>query len=210
MRLLAAISETLLAWGPTGVFLLAAVDSAGVPIPVGVDLLVLAVAFQDLKAGLLGAALATLGSSLGCLFLFQLGRKGGEAYLDRKLKGKERAARFRAWYERYGLLTVFVPVLVPAPLPTKIFVLLAGVMQARRPAFLATVLAGRALRYSGLAWLGARLGESSTGFLRDHGWLMAAGALALFALLALALRLAERRRRRATITGAGHASHESS
>ncbi len=172
-------------------FLLAAVDSGGIPLPVGVDLLVVALALEDAGAGLLGAALATAGSTLGCLFLYQVGRKGGEVYLDRKVR---RAGRFRAWYHRYGLLTVLVPVLVPAPLPTKIFVLLAGAMNASRAGFLGVVAAGRAMRYGGLAWLGGELGEASSGFLRDHGWWMVAGALALFALMAGALRLVERRR----------------
>lgn len=197
-------------WGPAGVFLLAAVDSAGVPIPVGVDLLVLAVAFESLPAGLMSAALATVGSALGCLFLFQLGRKGGEAYLDRRLERRGGIGRFRAWYQRYGLLTVFVPVLTPAPLPTKIFVLLAGAMNASRARFLMAVVVGRAIRYGGLAWLGASLGTASAEVLRDHGWLLAAAALSLFALLALILRLAERRRGQATIPSASHVSRESS
>ncbi|MGC8793507.1 MAG: YqaA family protein [Bryobacteraceae bacterium] len=195
MRVFATVAETLVAWGPPGVFLLATVDSAGIPIPVGVDLLVAAVAFGDLSAGLLGAGLATLGSALGCLFLFQLGRKGGEAYLDRKLRGRAEAERFRQWYERYGLLTVFVPVLAPAPLPTKVFVLLAGAMNAPRLGFLGTVVAGRAVRYGGLAWLGAELGTASAQVLHDHGWLLATGALALFAALAGATKLSGQRRR---------------
>lgn len=187
--------------------LLAAVDSAGVPIPVGVDLLLLALALRDARAGFAGAALATVGSALGCLFLYRVGRKGGEAYLDRKI---ERAAHFRSWYERYGLLTVFVPVLVPAPLPTKIFVLLAGAMNASRLRFLAVVTGGRALRYGGLVLLGVHLGAAASELLRRRGWLMAAAALALFALLALAVRLAGCRRWRAKIAGASHAEGESS
>jgi membrane protein YqaA with SNARE-associated domain len=205
LRFLESVSEALIAWGPPGVLLLAALDSGGIPMPVGVDLLIVAVAFRDLASGLLAGALATLGSALGCLFLFRLGRKGGEAYVDRKLKGHAGAARFRRWYERYGLLTVFVPVLTPAPLPTKIFVLLAGAMNAPRWSFLATVVAGRSIRYVGLAWLGGTLGSSPSQFLRDHGWLMAAGAVVLFAILALLIKLLGGRRAEATITSANDA-----
>lgn len=202
MRVFTIVADILVAWGPPGVFLLAALDSGGIPIPVGVDLLVLTVGLESFAMGSLAAALAVLGSTLGCLFLFQLGRKGGEAYVDRKLRAQGRAARFRRWYGRYGLLTVFVPVLVPAPLPTKIFVLLAGALNARRLPFLAAVIGGRSLRYFGLAWLGANLGSSPSEFLRDHGLLMVALAVGLFAALALVLKLLERRVTAVTITGA--------
>jgi len=185
---------------------MAALDSGGIPMPVGVDLLILAIAFRNLPSGLLAGALATLGSALGCWFLFRLGRKGGEAYVDRKLQGHAGAARFRRWYERYGLLTVFVPVLTPAPLPTKIFVLLAGAMNAPSWSFLATVVAGRTIRYLGLAWLGGTLGSSPSQFLREHGGLMVAAAAALFAILALLIKLLGRRRAEVTITSASDGS----
>lgn len=194
-----------MSWGPLGVFLLAALDSAGIPIPMGVDALVAAVAARDGRAGWLSAGLAVLGSALGCLFLYQLGRKGGEAYVERKARGGARATRFRRWFDRYGLLTVFIPALIPAPLPTKVFVLLAGAMKVSRPGFLAVVLAARIPRYFGLAWLGSRLGADPAGFLRDHGGMLAAAAVALFLVLAAVVRFVARRRERATMTGASDA-----
>lgn len=169
--------------------LLAALDSGGIPIPVGVDALLVVVAARSTPAGFLSAALATAGSLAGCLFLFHLGRKGGEAYVDRRVHGHSRAARFHRWYERYGLLTVFVPALTPAPLPTKVFILLAGAMNAPRSAFVVVVTSARALRYFTLAWLGSKLGAAPSQLLRDHGWTLAAAALGLFLLLALILRL---------------------
>lgn len=161
-----------------------------------------AVSATSPQAGLLCAALATLGSGLGCLLLFQLGRKGGEAYVDRRMHDGSRLVRFRRWFERYGLLTVFVPVLIPAPLPTKIFILLAGAMNTGRVAFLLVVLAGRLLRYLGLAWLGWELGANFAGLLREHGKMLVAGALALFLLLYLLARFWAAQRERATITNA--------
>ncbi len=206
MRILAQVAAALLTWGPPGVFLLAALDSGGVPIPVGVDALVVAVAARDARAGWLSAGLAVLGSTLGCLFLYQLGRKGGHSYVDRKVRGKPRAARFRRWFHRYGLLTVFIPALVPAPLPTKIFVLLAGAMGVSRGGFLLTVLGARIPRYLGMAWLGSRLGRGAAGFLRDHGGILAAGAVALFLVLLALVKLTSRSRARSTMGGAEDAS----
>ncbi len=206
MRIFESVAATLLTWGPAGVFLLAALDSGGVPIPVGVDALVAAVAARDAQVGVFSAGLAVLGSALGCLFLYQLGRKGGQAYVDRKARGHTRAARFRHWFHQYGLLTVFIPALIPAPLPTKVFVLLAGAMGVRRTAFLLTVLAARIPRYFGMAWLGSRLGRGPTEFFRDHGWVLAGGAVALFFALAALVKLTSRLRARSTITDSDDAS----
>ncbi len=200
--LFSGVAGTLVSWGPPGVFLLALLDSGGIPIPVGVDALIVAVAARSARAGLLCAALAAAGSALGCLFLFHLGRKGGEAYVDRKARGRSGAARFGRWFRRYGLLTVFVPALVPAPLPTKVFVLLAGAMKAPRTAFLVVVLAARLPRYFGLAWLGSWLGARSAEVFRDHGWALAAAAAGLFLALAGLLKLASRRRGGVTMAGA--------
>jgi hypothetical protein len=74
------------------------------------------------------AASAIAGSLLGMMFLFWLARKGGEKYLDKHASGP-RAMRFRRWFDRYGLVTVFIPALVPlVPLPMKVFVLSAGAL----------------------------------------------------------------------------------
>ena len=155
---------TLLAWGPFGVMLLAAIDSAGVPLPGGVDTLIVLVAIHRPAAGYLAAGLAVISSCVGCMFLFWLARKGGEHYLD-KHASSPRAMRFRRWFDQYGLLTVFIPTLVVIPLPVKVFVLSAGALGTRPLAFLGVVLAARIPRYFGLAWLGtravvARLGDA--------------------------------------------------
>jgi len=207
---LVSVAAGLLEFGPPGVFLLAALDSGGLPIPVGVDALVVALAASNPRAGLWSALLATLGSALGCLFLFQVGRTGGEACLGRRVHNHSRLPRFRRWFARYGLLTVFVPVLVPAPLPTKVFVLLAGALNASRIAFLLVVLAGRLLRYSLLAWLAWQLRTGYAQLVRDHGWLLLLAAFALFLLLAGLLRLFFWQRERVRMANAGHVSGDPS
>lgn len=210
MRVFADAAGLLLRWGPPGVFLLAALDSGGIPIPIGVDALVIAVAVGDADAGLLAAGLAVLGSVLGCLLLYQLGRRGGAAYVDHKAHGTSRAARFRRWFQRYGLLTVFIPALVPAPLPTKVFMLLAGAMNVSRAGFLLVVLTARAARYFGLAWLAAAIERDPQSFFRAHTADLLLGALALFVLLALLVQLVERRRTRATMASASDVQTHSS
>jgi undecaprenyl-diphosphatase len=191
-RVLDAALPTMVAWGPLGAFLLALVDAAGVPNPAGVDYLILLLAWKEPSTAYPAALLALAGSLGGSYFLYRLARKGGERFLDRyTLTG--RGARFRGWFHRYGLITIFVPALVPMiPLPMKVFVLCAGAFGVRPLTFLAVMAAGRLPRCFGLAWLGRQFGEDASGWLKSHASDFAWGALILIALLVLLVRLSGR------------------
>jgi uncharacterized membrane protein YdjX (TVP38/TMEM64 family) len=167
---------------------LAALDSAAIPLPAGVDALVLLVAITKPEWAFVTAALTVAGSAAGCMVLFWVARKGGRGYLD-KHACSPRAMRLRRWFDRYGLLTVFIPTLVPIPgLPVKVFVLSAGCLGIRPLTFLGVVLAARIPRYFGLAWLGAQLGHESTPWLKAHAWHLTAFAVVLFGALYLMIR----------------------
>ena len=185
--------KTLAAWGPWGIFLLAALDSAGIPLPAAVDALLLVIATTDRADAYLAATLASIGSVLGSMVLFFIARKGGSAYLDRHT-ATGRGKLFRDWFSHYGLLTVFVPAISPIPAPMKLFVISAGAMGISPVSFFFTVLAARIPRYFGLAYLGSKLGEGAWGYLMLHKWEILAGLGALFAVLYGAINLLERRR----------------
>jgi membrane protein YqaA with SNARE-associated domain len=190
---LKAFVKTLSTWGPWGIFLLAALDSAGIPLPAAVDALLLVIATTDRADAYLAAALASIGSVIGSMILFFIARKGGKAYLDRHtMSGK--GALFREWFLHYGLLTVFVPALSPVPTPMKLFVICAGAMGISPWSFFFTVLAARIPRYFGLAYLGSKLGEGAWGYLMLHKWEILAALGALFALLYAGINILERRR----------------
>lgn len=187
-----ALVQMLSAWGPGGLFFLAAFDSAGVPLPAAVDALLVAVAVVNPSVAWLSAALAVVGSCAGSLALFLVARKGGEAYWRRQ-KPSPRAARFRQWFQAYGLITVFIPVLVPIPLPVKVFVISAGALGASPLRFLAVVAAARIPRYCLLAYLGLRLGHGTMAWLRTNVWWLALFALLLALALGALVRFASRR-----------------
>lgn len=187
-----------MAWGPPGLFLLAVLDSAGIPLPSGVDVLIVFLAAKNPGMAYTAAAVAICGSLLGCMFLFFLARKGGELYLDKRTSSGM-AARFRGWFQRYGLATVFVPGVVPiVPLPMKVFVLSAGALGVRPLAFLLVVLAARIPRYLVLAYLGAKLGEHSLAYLRLHIWHLVGLAAMLLVLIIVVLRISRRREQEST------------
>jgi membrane protein YqaA with SNARE-associated domain len=152
--------------------------------PTGVDFLLITVAAVNPAQAYVAAALATLGSTAGCMALFYIARVGGQKYLDKHTQSGK-GLRLRLWYLRYGLITVFVPSISPIPLPTKVFVISAGALGMHPVAFLLTVLAARAPRYAGLAWLGSQLGEHSMAWLRQHAWQLAGATLAFCLLMVL-------------------------
>ena len=141
--------------------------------------------------------MAVVGSMAGNLVLFTVARKGGKRFLERTAE-PGRSRRFRNWFDRYGLVTVFIPALVPIPLPLKVFVVSAGALRMRYRTFMVVMLTARVLRYFGEAWLGVKLGQESTRYLRDHAWNLAGSALALALALYLLVRFSDRYRKTAS------------
>jgi membrane protein YqaA with SNARE-associated domain len=185
------LADALVAWGPVGILLLAILDSSGVPVAGVFDALLILIAVERPSTAWICAGLAVAGSTLGNVILFWMSRKGGQRFMN-KAAPEGRAAKFRHWFRRYGMVTVFVPALVPIPMPLKLFVISAGVLGTSLGEFVGVVLVARALRYFGEAWLGIRLGRDSTKFLTSHAWHFVAGAAALFLLLYGFIRLRDR------------------
>jgi uncharacterized membrane protein YdjX (TVP38/TMEM64 family) len=97
------------------------------------------------------------------------------------------------WFQRYGLITVFIPGLLPLPfLPFKLFAACAGATCVPRWRFFLVLLVARIPRYFLLAYLGQQLGENSTAWLKSHGWHLAALAALLFLSLYALVRRLER------------------
>jgi membrane protein DedA with SNARE-associated domain len=189
-------TQALIALGPAGMLALAFLDSTGVPVSAGMDALMIFLAVQSPGTAWISALAAVVGSTVGNLLLFTAARRGGKRFLEHAAK-PGRAQRFRFWFERYGLVTVFVPAFIPFPLPLKLFVISAGVMGTRRSAFLAVVILARVLRYGSEVWLGIALGQASGGFLKSHMWHFAAGGVLLFVALYLLVWFNDSARRRA-------------
>lgn len=189
-----AFLTALIAWGPTGLLILAALDSAGLPIVGGVDLLLVNIAAARPSSAVAAALCAIAGSMVGSVFLFGIARKGGEVMLSRYIASKQ-GARLHRWFERYGMITVFIPALSPLPLPMKIPVFCAGALRVRLAKFTAVVLAARSLRYAALAFFGMRYGARTILYLRQHLLLVSLFALSLAALAVIVLQLHERRMR---------------
>ncbi len=160
----------------------------------GVDAMVVLVSALDSSQAYWAAAAAIVGSIVGSMVLFYIARKGGEAYLLR-YTASGRGAKLRAWFLEYGLLTVFVPAVVPViPMPLKIFILSAGALGVRPLTFGLVLAAARIPRYVFLAWLGTKLGKDSLPYLRHHIWELVGLAVALFVILYVVVRVLHAKR----------------
>lgn len=185
--------------GFPGLFAVAFLDSSFLTIPEINDVLVVSAALRDPSTAWMAVALTTLGSVAGGSVLWLLGRRGGEALLERRF-GPERTARTRAAYRRFGILALAIPALLPPPMPFKIFVLASGVFGFPFARFAVTLLLARAARYSFWAGMGMAYGHEALLILRAVDQWTAARLpllLAAAAILALLVGLAMARRRRA-------------
>lgn len=181
---------TLPALGAGGIFFAAFLDSSFVSLPLINDFLVVELSVIHPGRMPLYAATATLGSLAGCLVLFSLARKGGEAYFARHAGG--RAGRIRKWLEQNAFLAVAVPAILPPPMPFKLFVLGAGVFQVGVRPFSLALIVGRGFRYFVLGILAVRYGEAAQRALVEHKVVFALAALAFVLVSYLVTRAAFR------------------
>jgi membrane protein YqaA with SNARE-associated domain len=157
----------------------------------GVDALLIAIATRDPAQAYVAAVCAILGSLAGSLFLFAIARKGGEVLLAKHIT-RRRGARLHVWFQRYGLVTVFVPALSPLPMPMKVPVFCAGALQVRWSYFISVVLSARVIRYFALAYLGKHYGHQSFQFLIAHLPFVIAVAVALALLTVFIVQFIDR------------------
>jgi membrane protein YqaA with SNARE-associated domain len=183
--------------GAPGLFLVAFLDSSFLSLPEINDILVVTSAAAHPPTAWVAAAMATLGSVVGCAVLWELGRRGGEAVLVRRF-GRERVDRTRAAFHRFDVLALAIPALLPPPMPFKIFVLSAGVFGFPFRRFVATLAIARGLRYAFWAGMGAAYGDEARLILLavDAWFAERAMALLLGLLLLLAALLVVMTRRR--------------
>jgi membrane protein YqaA with SNARE-associated domain len=158
-------AETL---GGPGLFLLSFLDSSFLSFPEVTDILIVVLVVKHPERFLWYSIMPTLGSILGSYILFALARRGGEAFLRRRMSPANVERAF-ATVRRYGVLAVAVPSIMPPPVPFKIFVLAAGAARVRPMEFLLAVSLGRGVRYIGEAVLALWYGQAALDFMQVHG-----------------------------------------
>ena len=154
--------------GGPGLFVIAFLDSSVLSLPEINDILVIWMVTQHKGRMLYYALMATLGSITGCFLLYWIGRTGGDAVLRKRFHERHIEKGMRL-FQRFGLLAVLVPAILPPPAPFKIFVLLAGVARVRVGTFALAVGVGRGSRYLAEGLLAIWYGDMAIAYIRENG-----------------------------------------
>ena len=152
--------------GAPGLFLISFLDSSVLTFPVINDLLLIELSIQHPAKMPLYAAMAMLGSVSGCVLLFYIAEKGGEA-LFHKHAG-DRAQAVHNWVVKNGFGGMLIAALLPPPTPFKVFVVAAGVFDVPLTSFASAVALARVVRYFGIGYLAIRYGREAMPYLVHH------------------------------------------
>lgn len=183
--------------GYWGVGLLAMIDSSSVPMPM--DAFIVFYAWNDKAHFYLYVFTAALGSAIGGLLPYLIGRAGGELFLLKRIN-RARFDVLRHKFEHQEFVAVLIPSMLPPPTPWKLFVFGAGVFEMPIANFMVAVFVGRLIRFGVEALLTIRYGPqimhefSDLG--RQHMTALVAGIAFILALVALYYVLKYRRKRR--------------
>jgi membrane protein YqaA with SNARE-associated domain len=168
------------ALGAPGLFLISFLDSSVLTFPVINDLLLIELSIQKPARMPLYAAMAMTGSVLGCVLLYYIAKKGGEAFFHRK--AGERGHAIRRWVVKNGFGGMLAAALLPPPTPFKIFVFAAGVFDVPLSSFTSAIALARAIRYFGIGYLAIRYGEQAMPFIAQHKVEVGAGVVVFVAI----------------------------
>ena len=190
------VSVVLIKLGFWGAGAAALLDSSTIPIPM--DLLVAGWVWNQPSRCWLFCLMAALGSSIGGLLPYGLGRAGGELFLLKRIN-RERFEQMRSRFERQEFLAMMIPSMLPPPTPWKAFVFAAGVFEMRVAPFMLAVFCGRLVRWGVLSVLVIKLGPGAVDVMAHHAGAVA-GIVGGAALLCFGLWWLLKRRKSDKVT----------
>jgi membrane protein YqaA with SNARE-associated domain len=149
-----------------GAGIVALLDSSTIPVPM--DAILAVYIWNDKGHFWLYCFMGAVGSAIGGLLPYGLGRAGGELFLLKRVN-RERYERIRTRFERQEFLAMMIPSMLPPPTPWKAFVFAAGVFEMRILPFMLAVFCGRLVRWLILSILVLKLGPGAVGIVAHHG-----------------------------------------
>ena len=161
-----------------------------IPMPGGVDAVLLLLSASRPSWVLVYVAAATIGSTAGCVVLYYISRRAGHRALTRFSESKQK--RVKDLIDRYDVLSVLVASLLPPPFPFKLFVVSAGVFRLNVVRLALAVAGGRVVRYLLLGYLAARYGEHAKEILSRYYPVIGLGLALLIIIVFVAKNLMKR------------------
>jgi membrane protein YqaA with SNARE-associated domain len=187
---LTKLTHYLVSFGPFGLLAIAFLDSVMIPMPGGVDAVLLILSATRPSWVLVYVAAATVGSTAGCVVLYYISRRAGHRALKRFSEAKQK--RVKDLIDRYDVLSVLVASLLPPPFPFKLFVVSAGVFRLNPVRLALAVAGGRVFRYLLLGYLAARYGEHAKEILSKYYPVIGLGLALLIVIFFVAKNLMKR------------------
>lgn len=163
---LSQFTQYLVSFGPFGLLAIAFLDSLMIPMPGGVDAVLLLLCASRPSWMPIYVAAATIGSTLGCVGLYRISQRAGKRALSRFSESKQK--RVKDLIDRYDVMSVLVASLLPPPFPFKLFVVSSGVFRLNLLRFTLAVAGGRTFRYLLEGYLAARYGHQAKDLLAHY------------------------------------------
>lgn len=156
---LTKLTHFLASFGPFGLLTIAFLDSLMLPMPGGVDGVLMLLSATKPSWMLVYVAAAMVGSTAGSVGLYRISRRAGHRALRRFSESKQK--RVKDLIDKYDVLSVLVACVMPPPFPLKIFIVSAGVFRLNLLRFTIAIAVGRSFRYLLEGYLAARYGEQA-------------------------------------------------
>ena len=184
--------------GVFGVLGLAIIDSSSMPLPF-LDPLIVSYAAADHARCVLICLMAAVGSAVGSMVPYYLGRAGGELFLLKRIN-RARYEKLRDRFEKQEFLAIMLPAMCPPPMPVKLFELAAGVFEMRPVSYFLAISTGKFIRFTVESLLvilyGPAILHSALGVLHQHlGAVLGVVGLLVMVLVVYVLRKIFDRRR---------------
>lgn len=130
--------------GAWGLGTLALIDTSSVPMPI--DALLIDYVAQDHEKFLIYCVMAAVGSAIGSLVPYYIGRAGGELFLLKRIN-RQRYEKLRDRFERQEFLAIMIPAMMPPPMPVKLIEFAAGVFEMKPLWYFSAVCLAKFLRF---------------------------------------------------------------
>jgi membrane protein YqaA with SNARE-associated domain len=132
-------------FGMWGLLALSVVDSAAIPMPF-LDPLIVSYGVNNHAMCLLYCLAGAVGSAIGSMLPYYVGRAGGELFLLKRIN-RARYEQLRDRFEKQEFLAIMLPAMCPPPMPVKVFELAAGVFEMRVVSYFVAIASGKLLRF---------------------------------------------------------------
>ncbi len=176
------LAHFFFALGGFGLVLLGVLDSSFLMMPLGNDLLVVALTASHRTHMPYYVAMATLGSTLGVALAHWVSSKGGKKLIEGDRRSKQ-IEYVEKKISRYGGWAIGMAALAPPPFPFTPFIVVPAALQYPRAKMLWIIAGCRAIRFSIEGWLALMYGKRILALAKSPALEWGIGALVIISIV---------------------------